>query len=44
MWKWRYVTIAGAKRDCTLPQWSSKCGGIIDRRQWEMATCQGHLQ
>ncbi|MDQ7280286.1 glycoside hydrolase family protein [Stenotrophomonas sp. Sm6012] len=38
MWKWRYVTIAGAKRDCALLQWSSKCGGIIDRRQWEMAT------
>jgi len=44
MWKWRYVTIAGAKRDCALSQWSSKCGGIIDRRQWEMATCQGRLQ
>ncbi|HHA2418602.1 TPA: lysozyme [Stenotrophomonas maltophilia] len=44
MWKWRYVAIGGVKRDCALPQWSSKCGGIIDRRQWEMATCQGRLQ
>lgn len=44
MWKWRFVTINGAKRDCALPQWRSKCGGIIDRRQWEMATCRGTLQ
>ena len=44
MWKWRLVRIDGVKRDCALPQWRSKCGGIIDRRQWEMATCQGRLQ
>lgn len=44
MWKWRYVTIDGAKRDCALPQWRGKCGGIIARRQWEMATCRGTLQ
>lgn len=43
IWKWRFVTIDGAKRDCSLPQWRSKCGGIIDRRQWEMATCRGTL-
>ena len=44
MWKWRFVTIGGVKRDCALPQWRAKCGGIIDRRQWEMATCRGSLQ
>lgn len=44
IWKWRFVTIDGAKRDCALPQWRSKCGGIIDRRQWEMATCKGTIQ
>ncbi len=44
MWKWRLVRIDGVKRDCALPQWRSRCGGIIDRRQWEMATCRGTLQ
>ncbi len=43
MWKWRFVTIGGVKRDCALPQWQAKCGGIIDRRTWEMATCEARL-
>lgn len=41
MMKYRFVTIGGKKRDCSLPEWRSKCGGIIDRRQWEVATCEG---
>lgn len=44
MWKWRFVTIGGIKRDCSLPEWSSECGGVVTRRKWEMATCKGSLQ
>lgn len=39
--KWRFVRIDGQPRDCALPQWKAKCGGIIDRRAWERATCEG---
>ncbi len=41
MLRYRFVTIDGAKRDCSLPQWRSKCGGIIARRAWEYTTCAG---
>jgi len=44
IWRFRYVRIGGVKRDCALPEWKEKCGGIIPRRQWEMATCRGQLQ
>lgn len=39
MWKWRYVTIGGAKRDCALPQWarSAAASSIAGSGKWPPA-------
>ncbi len=39
--RWRYVTIAGAPRDCREKRWD--CAGIIHRRAWEKSMCEGRI-
>lgn len=39
--RFRFVRINGQLRDCALPQWQSKCGGIAIRRTWERSVCEG---
>lgn len=37
--RWRFVTIDGVRRDCSVYPWTKKCGGIPKRRALEQSMC-----
>ena len=37
--RWRFVTIQGKPRDCSVHPWSKQCGGVVKRRALEMQMC-----
>lgn len=39
--RWRFVTIAGLKRDCSERRWD--CYGVVNRRAWEEDMCRGRI-
>jgi lysozyme len=43
MTQWRFVKINGKPRDCALPQWRPKCGGIVTRRETTREICERDL-